>query len=192
MAYELDPKTRFFLEDSAKSMIDYLDELVRIENESYEWGTPNVELAAAAARRSCMTLISAIQQWTGATTMAASGLVNPFVWLEHIATPDGTFILDAANVATEIVEELFKAHEHYHHGDTLKALEVVNKVYEQWGPDRVNVLIGAMRSQLLVDIDGSDQQPNINRHAPGSRAAQVAAAVTVAAAEHVQPSPDAG
>lgn len=150
MGYELEPNVRRAMEDAAKGATDYLDELDRIENEAYEWGTPNVEIAAAAAKRSCLQLIIAIQNWTGVTTMGESGPVNPYIWLQQIATPDGTFILDAANTATEIAEDLFKANTLYHQGDTLKALKQVNAVYQQWGAATVNALIGAMCAQLLT------------------------------------------
>lgn len=172
MGYELEPNVRRAMEDAAKGATDYLDELDRIENESYDWGTPNVEIAAAAAKRSCLQLIIAIQNWTGVTTMGESGPVNPYVWLQQIATPDGTFILDAANTATEITEDLFKANTLYHQGDTLKALEQVNAIYQQWGATTVNALIGAMCAQLLTEPAGQQA----NRTVPSSIAEALSSA----------------
>lgn len=144
MAYELS--------DAMGDVVDMQSAVETIENESYNWGAPNVEMASAEVKRALSKLAVAIQHWGETVPRAESGIPNysnPFRWLECIIMPDGTQVVQIANTAIEITQDLFKAHRLYQGGDTLKALDQVEKLYAQWGKATVNALVGAMNAQLL-------------------------------------------
>lgn len=142
MAYELG--------DAAGDVADMLSAAETIENASYVWGAPNIELAAAELKRALSKVAGAIEHWTGETMSAESGdTPSAFRWLESITTPDGESIVGLANMAQELTTELFKAHRLYQQGDTLRALDAVERCYRTWGTKTVNALIGAMRADCL-------------------------------------------
>lgn len=138
------------LADASADILDMRSTVETIENASYQWGAPNIELACADVKIALNKLATAIMHWSGEEMNSAeSGTISAFKWLENVATPDGTSIVDIANIAQEITQSLFQAHRIYQQGDTLRALDIVNNCYHDWGATTVNALLGAMRAQLL-------------------------------------------
>jgi hypothetical protein len=72
-----------------------------------------------------------------------------FAWLDDIQSPNTNELLRGGSQVAEIAEELIRADLWYRQGDTAKAVDMVDKMYDFYNVSAVDVCVKLMRLGLI-------------------------------------------